>query len=105
MLTGIVGASISSLFVPIVWINPSVSQWLLLGVMGIIACLGHLLLIYSLRYADASKLAPFGYFEIITTTILGYYFFSDFPDIWTILGLFIIISSGIYIFKRELYHI
>tara|TARA_B100000579_G_scaffold436134_1_gene461206 strand:+ start:787 stop:1629 length:843 start_codon:yes stop_codon:yes gene_type:complete len=105
LLTGIVGASISSLFVPIVWINPSVSQWLLLGVMGIIACLGHLLLIYSLRYADASKLAPFGYFEIITTTILGYYFFSDFPDIWTILGLFIIISSGIYIFKRELYHI
>ena len=101
LITGVVGAIISSLFVPIVWINLSQSQWLWLGLMGIFACLGHLLLIYSLRYADASKLAPFGYFEIITNIILGYYFFNDFPDIWTFAGLFIIISSGVYVFRRE----
>ena len=102
LITGVVGAIISSLFVPIVWINLSQSQWLLLALMGIFACLGHLLLIYSLRYADASKLAPFGYFEIITNIILGYYFFKDFPDIWSFAGLLIIISSGVYIFRREL---
>ena len=102
LITGVVGAIISSLFVPIVWINLNQSQWLLLALMGIFACLGHLLLIYSLRYADASKLAPFGYFEILTNITLGYYFFNDFPDIWTFSGLFIIISSGIYVFKREL---
>ena len=102
LITGVVGAIISSLFVPIVWINLTQSQWLWLGLMGIFACLGHLLLIYSLRYADASKLAPFGYFEIITNIILGYYFFKDFPDIWTFTGLFIIISSGTYVFNREL---
>ena len=102
LITGIVGAIISSLFVPIIWINLSQSQWLWLALMGIFACLGHLLLIYSLRYADASKLAPFGYFEIVTTIILGYYFFQDFPDIWTFAGLFIIISSGVYVFKREI---
>ncbi len=102
LITGVVGAIISSLFVPIVWINLSQSQWLWLALMGIFACLGHLLLIYSLRYADASKLAPFGYFEIITNIILGYYFFKDFPDLWTFTGLFIIISSGVYVFRREL---
>ena len=102
LITGVVGAIISSLFVPIIWINLTQSQWLWLALMGIFACLGHLLLIYSLRYADASKLAPFGYFEIITNIILGYYFFKDFPDIWTFTGLFIIISSGTYVFKREL---
>ena len=102
LITGVVGAIISSLFVPIIWINLSQSQWLWLALMGIFACLGHLLLIYSLRYADASKLAPFGYFEIITNIILGYYFFQDFPDIWTFTGLFIIISSGVYVFKREI---
>ena len=105
LITGVVGAIISSLFVPIVWINLSQSQWLWLALMGIFACLGHLLLIYSLRYADASKLAPFGYFEIITNIILGYYFFKDFPDIWTFAGLLIIISSGVYIFRRELKNI
>ncbi len=103
LITGVVGAIISSLFVPIVWIAPSTSQWLWLALMGIFACLGHILLIYSLKFADASKLAPFGYFEIVTNIILGYYFFSDFPDIWTFLGLFIIISSGVYIFRREVY--
>tara|TARA_B100001175_G_scaffold118551_1_gene100719 strand:+ start:3447 stop:4295 length:849 start_codon:yes stop_codon:yes gene_type:complete len=102
LITGVVGAIISSLFVPIVWINLNQIQWLWLALMGIFACLGHLLLIYSLRYADASKLAPFGYFEIITNIILGYYFFNDFPDIWTFSGLFIIVSSGFYVFKREL---
>ena len=55
LITGVVGAIISSLFVPIVWINLSQSQWLWLALMGIFACLGHLLLIYSLRYADASN--------------------------------------------------
>ena len=102
LITGVVGAIVSSVFVPIVWVNLSQSQWLWLALMGIFACLGHLLLIYSLRYADASKLAPFGYFEIITNIILGYYFFKDFPDVWTFAGLAIIISSGVYIFRREL---
>ncbi len=101
LLTGVVGAIIASFLVPVVWVNPTLYQWSWLALMGIFACLGHILLILSLRYADASKLAPFGYFEIITNIILGYYFFSDFPDKWTFLGLIIIISSGVYIFRRE----
>ena len=103
LFTGVVGGIIGSFFVPIVWINPSIVQWSWLAIMGIFACLGHILLIYSLKYADASKLAPFGYFEIVTNIILGYYVFNNFPDIWTFIGLIIIISSGIYIFKREIY--
>ena len=101
LLTGVVGAVIGSFLVPIVWVNPTFNQWSLLALMGIFACVGHLFLILSLKYADASKLAPFGYFEIITNIILGYYFFRDFPDNWTFLGLLIIVSSGVYIFARE----
>ena len=101
LLTGVVGVVIASFLVPIVWISPTFNQWSLLALMGIFACLGHLFLILSLKYADASKLAPFGYFEIVTNVILGYYFFGDFPHYWTWLGLSIIICSGIYIFFRE----
>ena len=43
----------------------------------------------------------FGYFEIVTNVILGYYFFGDFPHYWTWVGLVIIICSGIYISLRE----
>ena len=101
LLTGVVGAAIGSFIVPIVWITPTFNQWSLLALMGIFACLGHLFLILSLKYADASKLAPFGYFEIVTNVILGYYFFSDFPHYWTWVGLTIIICSGVYISFRE----
>ena len=101
LLTGVVGAVVASFIVPAVWINPTFNQWSLLALMGIFACLGHLFLILSLKYADASKLAPFGYFEIVTNLILGYYFFGDFPHYWTWIGLSIIICSGVYISFRE----
>ena len=101
LLTGVVGAVIASFLVPVVWINPTFNQWSLLALMGIFACLGHLFLILSLKYADASKLAPLGYFEIVTNITLGYYFFGDFPHNWTWVGLVIIVCSGIYISLRE----
>ena len=101
LLTGVVGLFAGSFIAPFVWINPTLNQWLLLALMGIFACLGHFFLILSLKYADASKLAPFGYFEIVTNVILGYYFFSDFPDSWSWLGLLIIVLSGVYISFRE----
>ena len=101
LLTGVVGAVVASFLVPVVWINPTFNQWALLALMGIFACLGHLFLILSLKYADASKLAPFGYFEIVTNVILGYYYFGDFPHYWTWVGLAIIICSGVYITFRE----
>ena len=101
LLTGVVGAIIISIVMPFVWVKPTLNQWSMMAAIGIFACVGHLFLILSLKYADASKLAPFSYFEIITNIIIGYYFFSDFPDNWTFLGLFIIVLSGIYISRRE----
>jgi len=101
LLTGVVGAIIGSMIMPSVWVQPTITEWYMMFAIGFFASIGHLLLILSLRYADASKLAPFGYFEIITNIIIGYFFFNHFPDSWTFIGLFVIISSGIYIFKRE----
>ena len=101
LITGIVGAIIGSIIMPTVWVQPTLTEWYMMFAIGFFASVGHLLLILSLRYADASKLAPFGYFEIITNIIIGYYFFNHFPDNWTFLGLLVIILSGLYIFRRE----
>ena len=90
LLTGIVGAVLGSIIMPTVWVSPTITEWYMMFAIGFFASLGHLFIILSLRYADASKLAPFGYFEIITNIIIGYYFFNHFPDSWTFLGLFII---------------
>ena len=100
LITGVVGAIILSAYMPFSWIEPNPNQWLFMFCIGLCASVGHFFLILSLKYADASKLAPFSYFEIVTNVIIGYYFFSDFPDIWTWVGLLIIINSGIYITIR-----
>ena len=101
LLSGIVGTIIISPFLTSIWINPTSNQWILLVLIGLIASAAHLLLILSLKYADASKLAPLGYTEIITNIIISYYFFNELPDNWTYLGLFIIVLSGLYISRRE----
>ena len=101
LLTGVVGAIIGSLIVPSIWVQPSIQEWYMMFAIGFFASIGHLFLILSLRFADASKLAPFGYFEIVTNIIIGYYYFNHLPDLFHFIGLFIIIASGIYIFKRE----
>ena len=102
LFTSIVGTVVLSVCLPFVWVNPSLNQLLLAVNMGFIAALAHGLIIISYNYSDASKLAPLGYFEIIPNIIIGYIWFSDFPDKYTILGLLVIILSGIYVFRREL---
>jgi drug/metabolite transporter (DMT)-like permease len=101
LLTGLVGLVAVTGIMPFIWVNPNLSQWSMMAGIGFFACIGHLFLILSLKYADASKLAPLGYTEIIPNVIIGYYFFGNFPDNWTFLGLAIIVISGIYISRRE----
>ena len=101
LLTGLVGLVAVTGVMPFIWISPDLSQWSMMAGIGVFACIGHLFLILSLKYADASKLAPLGYTEIIPNVIIGYYFFGNFPDNWTFLGLAIIVISGIYISRRE----
>ena len=102
LLTGIVGAILGTMIIPTVWVQPTITEWYMMFAIGFFASIGHLFLILSLKYADASKLAPFSYFEIVTNIIIGYFFFNHFPDYWHFFGLFIIISSGIYVFRREI---
>ena len=101
LLTGMVGAILVSAVIPFYWVKPTLNQWSLMAGIGVFACIGHLFLILSLKYADASKLAPLGYTEIIPNVLIGYYFFGELPDNWTYVGLLIIILSGLYISRRE----
>jgi drug/metabolite transporter (DMT)-like permease len=73
--------------------------WLFL--IGVIATIGHLLIVSAFSMAPASTLAPFQYVEIISATVLGLMIFGDFPNPSKWLGTGIIIASGLFIFWRE----
>jgi len=101
IFTGLSGAIVISFIVPFFWTSLTLNGWLILISLAAIGTFAHFLLILSLNYAEASKLAPLSYSEIITNVIIGYYFFGDFPNQWMWFGLIIIIASGVYISLRE----
>jgi drug/metabolite transporter (DMT)-like permease len=96
------GAVVTTAALPWVWQTPpTVFAAILLGLTGLFGGIGHLALIKAFEMAPASILAPLGYTQIIWTMVLGYVVFGDFPDATSLLGIAIIVGSGIYILWRE----
>ncbi len=98
------GAAIAaSAVAPFTWAAPAPAPelwgWLVLA--GVLSGGAHFAMIKALKLASPSVLAPFVYTELIAATIIGYLFFSDFPDAWTWLGAAVIVLSGLYVLHRQ----
>lgn len=93
--TGLVGSVASSLLVIPAWSPPTTAEWALLMATGCVAAIAHYLIVKSFERAEASRLAPFTYSEIIGAAVLGFLVFGDVPDLWTCLGLAVVIASAI----------
>ncbi len=93
---------ISSIAVPFFWVTPvNVVDWAIFIGLGILGGLGHLFVIKAYEHAEASLVGPFDYGQLIGATILGFFIFSEFPDIWTWIGAGIIVLSGIYVARYK----
>ena len=69
--------------------------------VGIVATLSHVFLTFALRMAPAGLVSSLQYFEIVGATIVGYIAFGDLPTPLTVLGIAIIVASGLYTITRE----
>jgi drug/metabolite transporter (DMT)-like permease len=98
----IVGAVLLSAVAPFAWEPPRVWwHWGLLGVIGVLASIGHYLLIRSYEYAGATLLAPFTYTTIVWAVLLGFLVFGQLPDGWSIAGMAVIVASGLFLAGRH----
>ncbi|MEM9796303.1 MAG: DMT family transporter [Pseudomonadota bacterium] len=68
--------------------------WLTL-LSGVASAAGNLLLVVAYRRSDATILAPFVYFQLISATALGWLVFGTFPDAVTLSGLALLIAAGV----------
>ena len=95
--TSLVGISLMLFLSSFFW-KPfsSISYILFLGV-GLFFSLGLYFQIIALSFTKASLVQPFHYTLILWSIILGYIFYNDLPDTFTIIGSIIIIVSGIYV--------
>jgi len=98
----VVGAVLLSVIAPFVWVSPqAVSHGVLILVIGILASVGHFLLIKAYDYANATLLAPYSYSALVWAMLLGWLVFGDFPDGWSLVGMGVIVLSGLYLANRQ----
>jgi drug/metabolite transporter (DMT)-like permease len=98
----IVGAVLLSLVAPFDWKTPqSAWHWALLGLIGLLASIGHYLLIRAYDYANATLLAPYSYTMMVWAVLLGYLLFDHLPDGWSVAGMGVIVFSGLFLAGRQ----
>jgi drug/metabolite transporter (DMT)-like permease len=98
----LVGAVVLSMLAPFFWLAPQgLWHWSLLLLLGVLATLGHFALIRGFDQADASLLAPFTYTQLVWAMLLGWIVFDNLPDGWSLIGMAVIVASGIYIVNRQ----
>lgn len=82
-------------------VAPSAIQWAMLAALGLVATLGHFLVVMAFRRAPASQLAPLQYLEIVSAGLLGWIVFGEVMDAASLLGVAIIVASGLFVLRRE----
>jgi len=92
---------LGAVLAPFSWTPPSLRDYLLLGLLGIVAMLAHVATNRSLKLAPASTVVPYQYTLIVWAVVLGWFVFGDVPALTTLIGAVIIIVSGIWIFFDE----
>ncbi len=98
---GVVGFVVALLAVPFYWqpVNNDEIFWLLM--ISTTSIIGHLLLIKALQLAPAVILQPFNYFVLVWAVGIGYFAYQEILDTSELIGAAIVVSSGIYIARRE----
>ncbi len=96
-----VGLAVTSILAPFDWRWPDLAGWLYLALLGGLGGGSHYLMIRAFALAPASLLAPYSYVQLVWAMAIGFLWFGDLPDGWTLIGGAIIAASGIYVLYRE----
>ena len=88
-------------FLTLPWVVPS---WFHLGLMvltGLVSAVGHYCLAQAYRLAPPSLVGVFEYTYFVWVVIVGYVIWGDVPSTTTLVGVAIVIGSGVYVLRRE----
>ena len=83
------------------WFENLEVSMLLMIFTGFTASAAFLLLFTAYSIASPAVVSPFEYSILLWSSLSGWIFFNEIPNLQTIIGIFIIVISGIYIFIRE----
>ena len=83
------------------WFVDLESSILFMATTGLTATVAFLLLFTAYSIASPAVVSPFEYSILLWSPLIGWIYFNEIPNLNTVIGILIIVSSGIYIFMRE----
>ena len=83
------------------WFSNLENSMIFMIITGITASAAFLLLFTAYRIGSPSAVSPFEYSILIWSSLSGWIFFDEIPDLNTMVGMLLIVCGGIYIFIRE----
>ena len=92
---------VSGAMLPFGFVMPTLGDFVLLAVVGLLGGSSLLIMTQALRLAPVAILAPFEYTAMIWGVLLGVLVFGDLPDAWILSGAAVVAASGLYILHRE----
>ena len=90
----LIGATIAGLWFE-TWISPSPDQYLLMLGTGLLVTIGHVFTFLAFKHAQAQAVAPFYYSFMVWAVFLGFVIFDDVPNGLAIIGMILILASGL----------
>ncbi len=88
--------------IPYGWIMPNIKDLILLMSIGIFGGAANLWLSQSYKFSEVSLVTPLKYLALVFAIIFGYFIWNEMPSIKTLTGAFLVITSSIIIFRREI---
>ena len=92
-------ASLAALFEP--WVPITGPAWVALLGSSVAIFFGYIVSVMAIRTGDVSFTAQFRYVGLIAALILGYVFFSEWPDALALAGAGVIVSTGAFTLYRQ----
>lgn len=84
------------------WVVPPASDFLLIVVLGVCGFIGLTMSSRAYQIAPASFIAPFDYAYLGWAALFGFVFYNSLPSSFTLVGMILIVGSGLYVGRREL---
>ena len=93
-------ALLAAVLVVPVWVTPG--WWELLGLVavGVISAAAQMLMTEGYRSGETTLVAPFEYGAIVYSTALGLLIWGEVPDLWTLLGIVVLVGAGLTVWWR-----
>jgi drug/metabolite transporter (DMT)-like permease len=83
------------------WQMPTLTEWLLLLLIGLVSTAGHWTFVAAYRHAEAARLAPLDFLRLVLLSLAGLVFFEEHLEPTLLVGMAIVVATTFYVIRSN----